>query len=54
MIRRPHLVRLRDMHDAIDAVAELRGAMAVWLDAAREAGFPIPAARYRPQDEAAE
>lgn len=37
-----------------EAVAELRSAMEAWLDAAREAGHPIPAARCRPQHEAAE
>ena len=37
-----------------EAVAELRVAMDAWLGAAREAGLPIPQARYQPQHEAAE
>ena len=37
-----------------EAVAELRGAMDAWLQAAREAGLPIPQARYQPHHEAAE
>ena len=37
-----------------DAVAELRIAMDAWLDAAREAGYPIPDALYQPHHEAAE
>lgn len=36
------------------AVAELRVAMDGWLEAAREAGLPIPQARYQPHREAAE
>jgi predicted RNase H-like HicB family nuclease len=37
-----------------EALAELRVAMNAWLDAAREAGHPIPQARYQPNYEAAE
>ena len=37
-----------------EAVAEVRVAMEAWLAAAREAGHPIPKARYRPHHEAAE
>ena len=37
-----------------EAVAEVRVAMEAWLAAAREAGHPIPEARYRPHHEAAE
>jgi predicted RNase H-like HicB family nuclease len=37
-----------------EAVAEVRVAMELWLDAAREAGHPIPEARYQPQHVAAE
>jgi predicted RNase H-like HicB family nuclease len=37
-----------------EALAELRVAMDVWLEAAREAGHPIPQARYQPNHEAAE
>ena len=37
-----------------EAVAELRVAMEAWLEAAREAGHPIPPAHYRPHHEAAE
>jgi predicted RNase H-like HicB family nuclease len=37
-----------------EAVAEVRVAMEAWLAAAREAGHPIPEARYRPHYEAAE
>ena len=37
-----------------EAVAELRVAMDAWLKAAREAGLPIPQARYQPHREAAE
>lgn len=36
------------------AVAEVRVAMEVWLDVAREKGLPIPEPRYRPQHEPAE
>ena len=36
------------------AVAELGVAMEAWLEVAREAGFPIPQARYQPHHEAAE
>jgi predicted RNase H-like HicB family nuclease len=36
------------------AVAEVRIAMRAWLAAARDAGHPIPEARYRPQFAAAE
>jgi predicted RNase H-like HicB family nuclease len=36
------------------AVAEVRVAIEAWLDAAREAGHPIPEARYQPHHEAAE
>jgi predicted RNase H-like HicB family nuclease len=37
-----------------EAVAELRVAMDAWLEAAGEAGLPIPQARYQPHHEAAE
>ena len=37
-----------------EAVAEVCVAMAAWLDAAREAGLPIPEPRYQPHHEAAE
>lgn len=37
-----------------EAVAEIRVAMELWLDAAREAGHPIPDVRYQPQHAAAE
>jgi len=37
-----------------EAVAELRVAMDAWLEAAHEAGLPIPQARYQPNHEAAE
>jgi predicted RNase H-like HicB family nuclease len=37
-----------------EAVAEVRVAMEAWLAVARDAGHPIPAARYQPQHEAAE
>jgi predicted RNase H-like HicB family nuclease len=37
-----------------EALAEVRAAMDAWLAAARDAGHPIPKARYRPQHEAAE
>ena len=37
-----------------EAVAEVRVAMHAWIDAARNAGHPIPEARYQPQHEAAE
>jgi predicted RNase H-like HicB family nuclease len=37
-----------------DALAELRVAMDAWLEAAREAGHPIPQARYQPNYGAAE
>lgn len=37
-----------------EAVVELRIAMDAWLDAARNAGHPIPPARYQPHREAAE
>jgi predicted RNase H-like HicB family nuclease len=37
-----------------EAVGELRVAMDAWLEAAREAGFPISQARYQPHHEAAE
>lgn len=36
------------------AVAEVGVAMEAWLAAARDAGHPIPAARYQPQHEPAE
>jgi predicted RNase H-like HicB family nuclease len=36
------------------AVAELRVAMDLWLEAARLTGQPIPEARYQPHTEAAE
>ena len=36
------------------AVAEVSIAMEAWLDAAREAGHPIPEPRYQPHHEAAE
>jgi len=37
-----------------EAVAEVRIAMEAWLEAAQEAGYPIPEARYQPHHEAAE
>jgi predicted RNase H-like HicB family nuclease len=37
-----------------EAVAEVRVAMEAWLAAARDAGHPIPKARYRPHVAAAE
>jgi predicted RNase H-like HicB family nuclease len=37
-----------------EAVAEVRVAMEAWLAAARDAGHPIPEARYQPQHVAAE
>lgn len=37
-----------------EAVAELSVAMEAWLEAAREAGHPIPEPRYKPHHEAAE
>ena len=37
-----------------EAVAEVRVAMEGWLASAREAGHPIPAARFQPRHEAAE
>jgi predicted RNase H-like HicB family nuclease len=37
-----------------EAVVEVRAAMDAWLAAARDAGHPIPEARYQPQHEAAE
>lgn len=36
-----------------EAVAEVRVAMELWLDAARESGHPIPEARYQPRHAAA-
>jgi predicted RNase H-like HicB family nuclease len=36
------------------AVAELRVAMDLWLEVARETGQPIPDANYQPRTEAAE
>jgi predicted RNase H-like HicB family nuclease len=36
------------------ALAELRVAMDLWLEVAREAGQPIPDANYQPHTEAAE
>ncbi|HEV7601387.1 MAG TPA: type II toxin-antitoxin system HicB family antitoxin [Bradyrhizobium sp.] len=39
---------------AEQAVAELRVAMELWLEVARERGRPIPEPRYRPHTEAAE
>jgi predicted RNase H-like HicB family nuclease len=36
------------------AVAEVRVAMEAWLEAAREAGIPIPAPHFQPHHEAAE
>lgn len=36
------------------AVAEVRIAIDAWLAATREAGLPLPKARYQPQHEAAE
>ena len=36
------------------AVSELRAAMALWLEVAREAGWPIPEPRYRAPAAAAE
>ncbi len=37
-----------------EAVVEVRVAMEAWLEAARDAGHPIPDARYQPHHEAAE
>jgi predicted RNase H-like HicB family nuclease len=37
-----------------EAVAEVSVAMEAWVSAAREAGHPLPAARFQPQHEAAE
>ncbi len=37
-----------------EAVAEVLVAMGAWLAAARDAGHPIPVARFQPQHEAAE
>jgi len=37
-----------------EAVAEVRLAVDAWLAAARDAGHPIPKARYHPHIEAAE
>ena len=37
-----------------EAVAEVTVAMEAWVSAAREAGHPLPAARFQPQHEAAE
>jgi len=37
-----------------EAVAEVRVAMDAWLEAARDAGLPLPEPSYRPQNEAAE
>ena len=37
-----------------EAVAEVRVAMEGWLASARDAGHPIPEARFQPQYEAAE
>ena len=37
-----------------EAVAEVSIAMEAWLDAAREAGHPLPRAQFHPQHEAAE
>jgi predicted RNase H-like HicB family nuclease len=37
-----------------EAVAEVRVAMDAWIAAAKDAGLPIPEARYQPQHEAAE
>jgi predicted RNase H-like HicB family nuclease len=37
-----------------EAVAEVRVAMEAWLAAARDAGHPVPEARYRPNVGAAE
>jgi len=36
------------------ALAELRVAMDLWLEVARERGLPVPEARYQPHTEAAE
>ena len=36
------------------AVAELRVAIAAWLEVARQKGLPIPEPRYQPQHEPAE
>jgi predicted RNase H-like HicB family nuclease len=35
------------------AVAEVRVAMEAWIAAANDAGLPIPAPRYQPEQEAA-
>lgn len=32
----------------VEAMAEAQEAIALWLDTARDAGLPIPQARYRP------
>ena len=32
----------------VQAIAEAQEAVALWLETARERGFPIPAPRYRP------
>jgi predicted RNase H-like HicB family nuclease len=37
-----------------EAVAEVRVAMDAWLEAARDAGLPLPEPSYHPQHEAAE
>ncbi len=37
-----------------EAVVQVRIAMEAWLEAAHEAGHPIPEARYQPHHEAAE
>jgi predicted RNase H-like HicB family nuclease len=36
------------------ALAELRVAMELWLEVARERGLPVPEPRYQPHTEAAE
>ena len=36
------------------ALAELRAAMDLWLEVARERGLPVPEPRYQPHTEAAE
>jgi predicted RNase H-like HicB family nuclease len=38
----------------VEAVSEVEVAMKAWLDAAREAGKPVPEPRYRPAIYAAE
>lgn len=37
----------------VEATTEAQEAIALWLDVARDNGFPIPEARYRPAIDAA-